>query len=423
MSDPASLATLDVLTKLAPPALYTDANLLSLVICRVVNLSLEHGNSDGSCFAYVLLGMIAGPRFGDYQAGFRFGQLGYDLVEQRGLKRFQARTYMNFGSFVMPWTRHVRAGRDLVRRAFEAANQSGDLTFAAYCCANLNTNLLAAGDPLAEVQREAEHGLEFAQKMRFGLVIDIITAQLGLIRTLRGLTPKFGSFDDEQFDELRFEHHLASNPDLALAECWYWIRKLQARFFAGDYAAAIEASSKAQRLLWTSPSHVRNGRVSLLRRACSRGILRFAHLPTSGSSISRLWPPTTDSSRSGRRIARRISRTAPRWSAPRSPGSKAASSMPSTFTNRPSARPAQTALSTTRRSPTSWPRASTRRAASSRSRTLYLRDARDCYLRWGADGKVRQLDAAVSAPQEWKSPRPLRRARSRRRSNISTSRP
>ena len=34
MSDPASLATLDVLTKFAPPALYTDANLLSLVICR-----------------------------------------------------------------------------------------------------------------------------------------------------------------------------------------------------------------------------------------------------------------------------------------------------------------------------------------------------------------------------------------------------
>ena len=69
-----------------PPALFTDANLLSLVICRMVNLSLEHGNSDGSCFAYVCLGMIAGPHFGDYKAGFRFGRLGYELVEKRGLK-------------------------------------------------------------------------------------------------------------------------------------------------------------------------------------------------------------------------------------------------------------------------------------------------------------------------------------------------
>jgi PAS domain S-box-containing protein len=254
MSDPASIATLDVLTKVLSPALFTDANFLSLAICRAVNLSLARGNSDGSCVAYVWLGMIAGPHFGNYKAGFRFGRLGYELVEQRGLKRFQARTYLWFGQLVMPWTKHVQAGRDLMRRAFEAANQTGDLTVAAYSCDALNTNLLVAGDPLPEVQREAENGLEFAQKARFGIVIGVITAQLGLIRTLRGLTPKFGSFDDGQFDELRFERHLASEPVLALPECWYWIRKLQARFVAGDYASAVDASLRAQRLLWTSPS-------------------------------------------------------------------------------------------------------------------------------------------------------------------------
>ena len=201
MSDPAMLGTLDVLTEVVTPALFTDRNLLSLVICRMVNLSLEHGNSDASCFAYVWLGMIAGPHFDNYEAGFQFGRLGYELVDRRGLHRYQARTYMSFGNFVMPWTRHVRTGRDLVRRAFDIANKAGDLTFAAYSRNNLNTNLLAAGDRLADAQREAEHGLDFAQKARFGLVIDIITAQLQLIRTLRGLTPKFGSLDDEQFDE------------------------------------------------------------------------------------------------------------------------------------------------------------------------------------------------------------------------------
>jgi len=254
MSDPESRATLDVLTEVVTPALFTDENLLSLVICRMANLSLEHGNSDGSCFAYVWLGMILGPHFGDYRAGFRFGRLGYDLVEKRGLHRFQARAYMSFGNLVIPWTRHIQTGRVLVRRAFDAANKIGDLTFAAYSCNNLNTNLLATGDPLGDVQREAENGLEFARKARFGLVIDIIIGQLRLIRTLRGLTPQFTSFNDAEFDESRFEHHLQSDPRLALPECWYWIRKLQACVYAGEYASAIEAASKARRLLWTSPS-------------------------------------------------------------------------------------------------------------------------------------------------------------------------
>ena len=78
----------------------------------------------------------------------------------------------------MFWTRHVREGRDLLRRAFETANQIGDLTFAAYYYTHLNTYLLAAGDPLDNVQVEVEHGLAFARNMRFGFAIDPSPASL-----------------------------------------------------------------------------------------------------------------------------------------------------------------------------------------------------------------------------------------------------
>jgi PAS domain S-box-containing protein len=253
MSDPASLATMDVLTKIGPPSLHTDAQLFALVICRAVNLSLESGNCDGSCFAYVRLGMVAGSRFGDYQAAYRFGQLGHDLIERHGLNRFQARTYMCFGGFVLPWTRHVRVGRDLLHRGLQAAYKTGDLVYAA-CGHHLTTNLLATGEPLRDVQRDAENGLAVAQKAQFRFLIDIAATQLELIRTLRGLTPTFGSFDDGQFEELRTERRFTRSPDLQ-AECTYLILKLQARFFSGEYRTAVEASSRAQSLLWTLNSH------------------------------------------------------------------------------------------------------------------------------------------------------------------------
>ena len=254
MTEPDVLDALDVLAEIVTPALFFDENLSSLVVCRMVNLSLEYGHSDGSCFAYVWFAVIAGPRFGNYKAGFCFGRLGYELVEKRGLKRYEARAYMCFGNIVLPWSRHAREGRPLLRRAFDAANQIGDLTFAAYTCNQLITNFLTVGDPLAEVQPEAENGLAFARKARFGLVVDLIVVQLGLIRSLRGLTPKFGCLNDREFEELEFERHLASNPVFGLPEFWYWTRKLQARFFAMDFTSAADASSKAQQLLWTSPS-------------------------------------------------------------------------------------------------------------------------------------------------------------------------
>lgn len=254
MTNPSVLDILDVLTEIVTTAMHTDENLSSLVVCRMVNLSLEHGNCDASCFAYVWFAIIAGSRFGNYKGGFRFGCLGYELVQQRGLKRYEARTYMSFGNLVIPWARHARSGRDLIRRAFEVANRIGDLTFATYCCDSLNSNALTVGDPLIEVQSQAENGLTFAKRVCFGFVIDLISVQVALIRMLRGLTPTFGSLNHEGFDESQYERHLTTNPVLALPEFWYFARKAQARFLAGDYASALDASLRARRVAWTSPS-------------------------------------------------------------------------------------------------------------------------------------------------------------------------
>ncbi|HEX8881613.1 MAG TPA: AAA family ATPase [Candidatus Acidoferrum sp.] len=391
MTNPDVLDALDVLAELVTPAVFSDANLSSLVICRMVNLSLKYGNSDGSCFAYVWFAIIAGPRFANYRDGFRFGRLGYDLVEKRGLKRFQARTYMSFGDIVMPWTRHVRAGRDLVRRAIEAANEIGDLTFAGYCWDHLVKNMLAAGDQLVKVQGEAEDGLQFAQKVRFGLVMDQITAQLGLIRTLRGLTQKFGSFNNEGFDELRFERRLANNPALAEVECWYSVRKLQARFFAGDYASAVDASLNAQRQLWTSPSQFETAELSFY------GALSHAASWDSASLDQRQWHfealtahhrqleiwaeycPENFESRvalAGAEIARIEGRVV---DAEGLYEKAIHSAHANGFIHNEAVANELAARFYAAR-------------GFEKIADAYLREARYCYLRWGADGKVRQLD-------------------------------
>jgi PAS domain S-box-containing protein len=393
MSDPVSLATLDVLTKVVPPALFAGYdNLYSLATCRAVNLSLERGNTDASCSAYVALGaFIAGPRFADYDAGFRFGRLAYDLVEQRGLERFEARTYMLFGNLVMPWTKHVRAGRALIRRAFDVAHAIGDLTFATYSCSHLITNLLAVGDPLVDVQREAEQGLEFAEKARFGLGIDRIAAQLGLIRTLRGVTPIFGCFNDERFDELRVERRLSSDRMLALPECWYWIRKLQARFFAGDYVSAVEASLAAQRLLWTSPGY--------LETAEAHFYGALSHAASCDATLPARYPQHVQALTAHHRQLMA-------W----------AERCPENFENRAALVGAEIARIEGRELDAEglYEKAihsagrngfvhnealanelAARFYAARGLETIshaYLRDARHCYVRWGADGKVRQLD-------------------------------
>ncbi len=262
MEDQESLATLDVLTTLAPPALYTDENLWALTSCRVVNLSLERGNSDAAAAHYASVGLISCSRFGDYDAGYRLGKTACDLIERRDLTRFGAKVYALF-SLLVPWRRPAREGIDPANRAFQLANEHGDPTFAAYACRNLTSILLASGEPLDQLAHQAEHGLDFSRQVRFGFAVDMISAPLAFIRMLRGETAKFGSLDHERFTERSFEERLTGHPAFALPEGSYWIRKLQARYFAGDYASAIDAADKAEKWVSTSASL----RIKLLERA------------------------------------------------------------------------------------------------------------------------------------------------------------
>jgi PAS domain S-box-containing protein len=256
MTDVTSGAAVDVLTSMHSPAHFSDGNLVSLIIGRMANLSLEHGNTDGSCFAYVYLGSILEARFSDYGRGLRFGNLGIDLLERRDLGRYRARVYNNYGMAISPWSGTVSSTIELLRHANHAAKETGDLTFEGYSHTNLISAFLIAGHPLSDVQRDAEDALALMERARFGTAVDMIMGQLGLIRALRGITADVSTFSYAEFDEYEFERHLEANSGLVMSACWYWIRKMQACYLAAHFASAAAAAARAGALLWTSPAFI-----------------------------------------------------------------------------------------------------------------------------------------------------------------------
>jgi predicted ATPase/signal transduction histidine kinase/tRNA A-37 threonylcarbamoyl transferase component Bud32 len=390
-SDTEALATMNVLSSFFPTTMLTDDRLYALNVYAMVDHSLRHGNSDASPVAYVLLGGLVGPRFNDYGTGFELGMLGVEMVEKRRLLQLVSKVYLSFGSLINQWSRPPRTNLAVMQRAFDAGLQMGDLPFACFSRAQLITSLEAMGAPLDEVQREIERGLDFVRRARFPLVIVHLTVHAQLTRNLRGATAVFGCFDDSEFAESRFEAQLESDPGLAMAACWYWIRKLQARYLAGDCVGAVTAIPAIERLSWSSAPFFEFAEYHFygaLARAARYGEAGPAEREQIRDALTahqrqlEIWAQHCPESLGDRAllVGAEVARIAGDWPRATQLYEEAIrSARQSGFVHHEG-----TAYETASRG--------YRARGFVQFADFYLREARARYQRWGADGKVRQLE-------------------------------
>jgi PAS domain S-box-containing protein len=400
MTDPEIQAATRVLSGLYEVAFFTDKNLFLLSTCLIVNLSLKYGIIDASAHGYASFGNILGRAFHRYADAYRFGKLGVDLAEKHGFAAYKAKVYMNM-AWVAIWTKPVTNALEFVRAAFSAAVETGDVIFACYCCDHTVTDLLARGDHLDEVWRESEKCLDFVRKAKSRDYLDRVVIQQQFIQTMRGRNAIFSTFGDTHLDEATFEVQLTG--DRAIA-CWYWILKLQTRFMLDEYEAAIAAAQKAKLLLWAA-----TGCIQLLDYYYYTALAIAAVIKTAPPDRQREWRETLTAHMEQLRD----------W----------AESCAPTFLDKHALVCAEVARVDSRDVDAMRLYEQAIRFARENGfvhdegianevagrfyldrgfETIgraYLRNARYCYLRWGADGKVKQIEK--SHPHLREEPAPL----------------
>ena len=264
MTDPELQAAMQVLAVLLVPAYSTDRRLYCMHLCRMVNLSMQHGTSADSAHGYGYWGIVLGPVFHRYSDGHRFAKLACDVVEKHGFVASQQKVYAS-AALVGAWTQPIATAIDFDRKAIRAAIEAGDLTIAYLSMYRSITDMFVRNDALDSVWRESEMALDFAQRARYRDVEDIVRSQQRFIATMQGRTVTFSTFNGALFDEAIFEAQLTDDR-MPLMIDLYWILKLKARFLSGDYAESLEAAGKAKQLLGASADRSINSTIFITPR-------------------------------------------------------------------------------------------------------------------------------------------------------------
>ena len=401
MTDTELQAAMQLLSILTPPAYFTDLQLFCLLVCRMVNLSMQHGTSGASAHAFGVFGHILGPNFRRYGEGYRFAKLACDLVEKHGFIAYHAKVYHAM-ALAAQWTQPITTVIDLMRATARTAIEAGDWTFACYSMCQSVHGVYLRNDSLDAVWRESEMALGFVRKAGFRDMAEAIVSKQRFIATMQGRTATFSTFSDAQFDETAFEAQLTGDR-MTLMVCLYWIVKLKTRYLSGDYAEALAAAEKAKTLLWASAVWIQ--------------LLDYFYY--AALTVAALYENATADEQTGWREVLAVHQEQLReW----------AESYPPTFGDKhalvlaeiarlegrdaDAMRLYEQAIRSARDNGFVQNAALARELAArfyaargvEEIAHVYLLGARNCYLQWGAHGKVKQLDERYPHLQEEKAP-------------------
>ena len=246
MTDPESLAAMEVLSVLSMSAQFTDISLCCLQACRAVNLSLRYGISGDSASAYGFWGALLAFVFPRYREGYRFSKLACDLVEKYSFIANRATVLVRL-AYVAGFTQPIENAIESSRRSITAGIETGSPVWANYGLLLSLTYRLLRGDSLDLVWHESEVALEIAQQARYEDAVAVFAGERRFIATMRGEAAS-ATFNDAEFDEATFEAQTTSRR-APIVMGRYWILKLMARLVSNDYDAAWLAAQKAKPLL------------------------------------------------------------------------------------------------------------------------------------------------------------------------------
>ncbi|MDC0677611.1 AAA family ATPase [Sorangium atrum] len=244
MTHPEIKATMSVLLGAGIPASFVNPSLPFLIVLRMVQLSLRHGNAESSPHAYISFARMFGPKFGRYKEAYRFGKLGCDLADRSGLLTTKSAVFTVFGQHVVFWTRHYRETYPYSRAGFSAAVDSGDLNHA---CFNRMWDALfrlLSGEPLADVIHQIDERLGFVRSAGHPFAYGILLGARGMIQVLRGRPVRLSMLDGSELDLPAFEARLGEG-DLQNVQSFYHEMKAQALFVLGAPGEALEAAARA----------------------------------------------------------------------------------------------------------------------------------------------------------------------------------
>ncbi|HSF76855.1 MAG TPA: AAA family ATPase, partial [Microcoleus sp.] len=253
MTDLNKRVAMGILLKSAPLAFHVAPALFPQVPFTMIHLCIEYGNSPQAASGYAVYGLLLCGPLGEIEAGYRFGQLGLNLLERFDTKELKSYVYVVFNGHIRHWKEHGKETLAPLIEGIKSGLETGDLDDVGYNCIYYCDHLFFTGQPLEFVDQKQAQYLDLLLKLQQDSHIDYLKIwRLMVLQLLAAPEEKYtikGNLLNE--DEL-LQQSIADNKHMFIFVAH--LTKLIRFYLFKDYAQSVKSASEAEKYKEGSPA-------------------------------------------------------------------------------------------------------------------------------------------------------------------------
>ncbi len=249
MKEPSMLMATGILITMGPPCYRSHQHLWSVLVPKVVNITLKYGNIPQIGYSHTAYGGLLGWVDDDFTTARRFGDLATTLMKQRyQVPSDQSIFYLMIGSSIRHWFHHLRHSSQDYVDAYETGLRGGNLQYAAYAFGHNMYCSFFQGKELSILLQETKHSLTFSKSRLNQWAIDLLE---GGTTVLKKLSNSSTTVEKEiNWSDEALLNKIEAHGNIQI-RCIYNILKASASLFLGDYENALKISDATQPILFT----------------------------------------------------------------------------------------------------------------------------------------------------------------------------
>lgn len=234
MQDPNKMAVMRVLKLLAPPAYFSEPNLLPIIAMTHVRLTVSYGTAPYSGYGFVVYGMMHCAVLGNIPRGLAYGELALKMVSAPGARDIEGAVKMMFAGFIRHWSVPLTEVLPIYLDGADKAFAAGDLEFHAYNRYGHASYALMAGKSLDKVQEHLDLHISAVTEAAHEKTQRIMSMARSSIIKMRGVHNEQGSHFDHK-ESLKIWKEQSDATSLA----YHFKYQLLEHLMVGDYEGVL----------------------------------------------------------------------------------------------------------------------------------------------------------------------------------------